>query len=225
MTTNIKMRKSGLAAAAALLALGASPRASEASDHIDGVKTTIDNAADLTDLFVFPSPQDPNKLVMIMNTHTLAFGGSRFSNAVEYKIRIRPIEDARAMQPSADPAKERTVVCSFSGGLPLVDARQRATCAFRLEDGAETVAFDTRSDAYAAGGAGTGSGIRVFAGVRSDPWFLDLAKTLKVNAGLPMVGPGVNGLHGQNVLSIVVEIDKRRLPGALLAVTAQTVRK
>lgn len=225
MTTNIKMRKLGLAAVVALVAMGASPRASDASDHIDGVKTTIDNAADLTDLFVFPSPQDPNKLVMIMNTHTLAFSGSRFSNAVDYKIRIRPIDDARTMRPSVDPAKERTVVCSFSGGLPLVDARQRATCTLKLEDGTETVAFETRSESYAAGGAGAGRGVRIFAGVRSDPWFLDLAKTLKVNAGLPMVGPGVNGLHGQNVLSIVVEIDKRRLPGSLLVVTAQTVRK
>jgi len=225
MTTNIKMRKLGLAAGVALVALGASPRTTEASDHIDGVKTTIDNAADLTDLFVFPSPEDPNKLVMIMNTHTLAFSGSRFSNAVDYKIRIRPIDDARTLRPSADPAKERTVVCSFSGGLPLVDARQRATCTLKLEDGTETVTFDTRSETYAAGGAGAGRGVRIFAGVRSDPWFLDLAKTLKVNAGLPMVGPGVNGLHGQNVLSIVVVVDKRRLPGSLLAVTAQTVRK
>ena len=225
MSTNLQSRKLGLAVAIAALAAVAAPRPSAASDHIDGVKTTIDNAADITDLFVFPSPKDPNKLVMVMNTHTLAFGGSRFSNAVEYKLRIRPIEDARTMKPSADPGKERTVVCSFSGGMPLVTARPRATCALRLQDGTETVSFDTRSDAYAAGGAGEKNGVRVFAGVRSDPWFLDLAKTLKINAGLPTLGPGVNGLYGQNVLSIVVEVDKRRLPGPLLAVTAQTVRK
>ena len=33
----------------------------------------------------------------------------------------------------------------------------------------------------------------------------------------------INGLQGQNVLSIVVEIDKARLGGPMLAVTAQTV--
>jgi hypothetical protein len=48
---------------------------------------------------------------------------------------------------------------------------------------------------------------------------------LKINAGLPFGGPGVNGLYGQNILSIVVEVDKNRLPGPVLAVTAQTVRK
>ena len=37
-------------------------------------------------------------------------------------------------------------------------------------------------------------------------------------------GRGWNGLHGQNVLSIVVELNEQRLSGPLLAVTAQTVR-
>jgi hypothetical protein len=210
---------------ACILALGLATE-SRASDHIDGVKTSIDNSADLTDVFVFTSPDDANKLVLIMNVHTLAFRESRFSNAVDYRFRIRPIEDGNSFAPSKDPAKERTIVCNFSGGLPLVDAKQRATCTLDLLSGKRTVSFDTRSDAYRAGGEGQGGGARIFAGVRSDPWFLDLAKTLKYNAGqrLPN-GSGLNGLWQQNVLSIVVEVDKAELPGPLLAVSAQTVRK
>ena len=67
---------------------------------------------------------------------------------------------------------------------------------------------------------------RVFAGVRSDPWFLDLGKTVAFDKGqhIQKAG-GSNGLHGQNILSIVVEIDKSKLNGPLLAITAQTVRK
>lgn len=199
---------------------------SEGSDHIDGVKTALDNAADITDVYSFTSPSDPNKLVLVMNVHGVAFSRSRFSNAVDYKLRIRPIEDAEKLTPSADPRKEQTFVCNFSGGVLIVNAKQRATCTYDYGSGSETVTFDTRGDEYKAGGSGKGQSTRVFAGVRSDTWFLDLAKTVKWNKSLPVLAtPGVNGLWGQNVLSIVVEIDKSKLPGTLLAITGQTVRK
>lgn len=199
---------------------------SEASDHIDGLKTALDNAADITDVYTFTSPSDANKLVLVMNVHGIAFSRSRFSNAVDYKFRIRPIADAQKLTPSTDPSKEQTFTCNFSGGIFVVNARQRATCTYDYGSGQETVRFETRSDGFKAGGSGRSESARVFAGVRSDTWFLDLAKTVKWNKGLPVLGtPGVNGLWGQNVLSIVVEIDKAKLPGTLLAITGQTVRK
>ncbi len=215
--------KKGLPFALPFLAvILAGSHTSRASDHIDGLKTAVDNAADLTDLFTFTSPKDPSKLVLIMNVHGIAHSRSRFSNAVDYKFRIRPIENARTLAPSQDLSKEKSIVCSFSGGIPLVDARQRATCRFENE----SIAFETRSGSFKAGGSGQQNGIKVFAGVRSDPWFLDLKRTLKFNYSQPVEQtPGINGLHGQNVLSIVVEIDKARLGGPMLAVTAQTVRK
>jgi hypothetical protein len=221
-------KKRGLALGLAVsAALALEPRASHASDHIDGVKTALDNSADLTDLYTFTSPTDPDKLVLVMNVHGLAFSGSRFSNAVDYKFRIRPIDDARTLTPSRDPAREQRIVCQFRGSLFRIDGKQRATCAFELLGGlTESISFDTRSSSYRAGGEATRGDLRVFAGVRSDTWFLDLAKTLKYNAGVRVSNtPGINGLYGQNVLSIVVELDKRRLGGPLLAITAQTVRK
>ncbi len=200
--------------------------ASRASDHVDGIKTALDNSADITDVFTFTSPKDPNKLVLIMNVNGFARSGSRFSNAVDYKFRIRPIADARTLAPSADPAQERSIVCSFANRTFALNGNQRATCAFNLGGAAETLTFETRGGNYRAGGSAQRGGLRVFAGARSDPWFLDLAKILKFSAGLPVLPvSGVNGLHGTNVLSIVVEVDKARLPGPLLAVTAQTVRK
>jgi hypothetical protein len=220
------LRAMAAMAAMALVALGA-PTPSHASDHIDGLKTAVDNAADLTDLFTFTSP-DHEKLVLIMNVHGFAFGHSRFSNAVDYKFRIRPIDDAKTLKPSTDPRREQSFVCSFSGGLPFVAAKQHATCTFNVGTTViQSISFDTRGDEYRGGGSADEGGIRVFAGVRSDPWFLDLAKTLKFNNSLPVSQtiPGINGLHGQNVLSIVVEIDKRRFATSLLAITAQTVRK
>ena len=221
-----KLLACALTAAAATAVGSTSSKKSDASDHVDGVKTAIDIAADLTDVFAFTSPRDPNKVVLVMDAHGLAFSNSRFSNAVDYQFRIRPIADARSLVPSSDASKEARVVCNFSGGIPLIDGEQRGTCAFHLVGGDETVTFSTRTGSYYAGGDGEKNGIKVFAGVRSDPWFLDLGKTIKLNDGKAIdPGGGADGLWGQNILSIVVEIDKSRLPGPLMAVTAQTVRK
>jgi hypothetical protein len=197
----------------------------QASDHIDGLKTAVDVAADLTDVFTFVSPADPSKLVLIMNVHTLANSRSRFADAVDYKFRIRPIHDAGTLVPSADPKEEQSIVCTFSGGTLLLDPLQQATCVFNLGTSTETLTFDTRGGTYRAGGSAQQNGISVFAGVRSDPWFLDLPQTALFNKGQLPPGGELNGLWGQNVLSIAVEIDKQRLAGPLLAVTAQTVRK
>ncbi len=200
---------------------------SQASDHVDGLKTALDNAADLTDLYTFVSPKDPTKLVMVLNVHGIASSMSRFSNAVDYKFRIRPIDDATKLVPAADARREQSMVCSFSGGIPFIDANQHATCTFNFGATKQVVRFDTRSDRYSAGGDGAAGGVRVFAGVRSDTWFLDGGKTVKyVYSNEPVSqAAGSNLLEGQNVLSIVVEVDKQKLAGPLLAITAQTVRK
>lgn len=218
--------KKGLPFAGAFLAVVlAGPTMSNASDHVDGIKTGIDLAADITDLYSFASPRDPNKVVFVMNTHGLAWSGSRFSNAVDYKIRIRPV-DPVTQKPRAD--GEQSMVCTFTGGTFLINGNQRATCKLSFGNGSEeTVVFDTRGgQGLQAGGIGQKNDIKIFAGVRSDTWFLDLGKTIKLNKGEAISnGPGSNGLQGHNVLSIVVEMDKRRLAAPMVAVTAQTVRK
>jgi hypothetical protein len=219
------MKKALLVAAAALVASFAGEAPTQASDHADGLKTAIDNAADLSDLYTFTSPENPDKVIFVMNVHPFASSRSRFSNAVDYVFRIRPIADATVLQPS-DASKEQTISCSFSGGVFLVDAKQHATCVFHLGGAPDTVEFDTRTSDFTAGGSGAKNGLRVFAGARSDTWFVDLSKIIKFNNGVTIAkAAGKNGLQGQNVLSIVVEVDKSRLAGPLLAVAAQTVRK
>lgn len=214
--------KKGLPIAAAFLAVVlAGPMKGRASDHADGPKTALDMSADLTDLYTFTSPKDPNKLVLVMNAHMLAISHTQFSDAVDYKFRIREA-DAQSLKPGS---KEQDITCTFEGGN-LFDATQHATCTFDLEGGREVVKFDTRGDDYKAGGVGQKDDIKVFAGVRSDTWFLDLGRTVSFSDGKDIRSKeGSNGLQNKNVLSIVVELDKRRVGGPLLAVTAQTVRK
>jgi hypothetical protein len=220
--------KRGLPFAAAFVAvLLAGPSTSRASDHVDGVKTALDRGGDITDLYAFTSPKDANKMVLVMNTRSLATSMSRFSDAVEYKFRIRPIGDAAKLTPSTDASKEQVITCTFEGGLPFVAAKQRAKCKLALARGTETIEFETRgAEGVRAGGTAQKGDIRVFAGARSDTWFLDLGKTIKVNKGERVANSsGKNGLEGTNVLSIVVEFDKSRLGTSLIAVTGQTVRK
>jgi hypothetical protein len=220
--------KRGLPFAGAFLAVVlAGPTTSRASDHVDGVKTALDRGGDITDVYAFPSPQDANKLVLVMNTRSLATSMSRFSNAVDYKFRIRPIGDATTLAPSTVARQEQTITCTFDGGLPFLDAKQNGECKFNLAGGSETVSFQTRgAPGMRAGGIGQKGDLKVFAGARSDTWFLDLGKTIKVNKGERVANSsGSNGLQGTNVLSIVVEMDKSRLGVSLIAVTAQTVRK
>jgi len=220
--------KRGLPFAGAFLAVVlAGPTTSRASDHVDGTKTALDRGADITDLYSFTSPQDPNKLVLVMNTHMIATSRALFSNAVDYKFRIRPIADAATLKPSIDPQKEQVITCNFEGGISWLVPTQRAKCRFNLATGSESVEFETRGgrDMY-AGGMGQKGDIKAFAGVRSDTWFLDLGKTVKVNKGERVANSsGLNGLWGSNVLTIVVEFDKSRIGTNLIAVTGQTVRK
>lgn len=215
--------KKGLPIAAAFLAvILAGPMQGRASDHADGPKTLLDLSADLTDLYTFTSPKDPSKLVLILNVHSLATSHTTFSDAVDYKFRIRQV-DGKTLKPGA---KEQDITCTFEGGN-LFDSTQDATCVLHLDGGTETVKFQTRGDeAYRAGGGGQKDDIKVFAGVRSDTWFLDLGRTVSFSKGENIHSKeGTNGLEGKNVLSIAVELDKRRVGGPLLAVTAQTVRK
>lgn len=214
----------GLPIVAAIVAFAEVP--SRASDHSDGVKTALDLAADITDLFTFTSPKDPNKVVMIMNVNGFAGKRSLFSDVVDYKFRIRQIPDAKTLVPNADPAKEQNIVCSFTGGISFIDAKQHATCKLNVGGGTQTIELDTRGGNYKAGNSVTQGGVRVFAGVRSDPWFADISKIGAFDKGqaIDRTSPK-NALDGKNVLSIAIEIDKSRLGGPLLAINAQTVRR
>src|SRR6185503_14014645 len=76
---------------------------------------------------------------------------------------------------------------------------------------------------------GRASGLRAFAGLRSDPFFLDFAALQKTLATgrLAFDDPGTLAAAGADVLGIVVEIDRDVLAeagfGGLVAAVAETV--
>ena len=64
------------------------------SDHFSGPRALADPAADITDVYAFPAPDNSDHLVVIMDVFGKAGPSAVFSDAVIYRFRIRPVEIA-----------------------------------------------------------------------------------------------------------------------------------
>src|SRR5258708_26434917 len=138
------------------------------SDHISGPRAIADPVIDITDVYAFPCPESPQRLVLIMNVFPYAGPSACFSDAVIYRLRVCSVSivpDRRAFAVGAD---EFTFDCTFdvpgspdSGGQPV----QQGRCT--MPNG-KTVRFRVNDE-----NGGGGAGLHVFAGQRSDPFFLD----------------------------------------------------
>jgi Domain of unknown function (DUF4331) len=179
---------------------------------------------DITDLYAFPSPEQPGNLVLVMNVFPMATPSTLFSDAVDYRFRLRPLRVASTGRRAAFAVGEPERVFSFTFGVPRPlegGARlvQSGTCRAPAGD----IAFSVGDEAGAQS-----KGVRVFAGCRMDTFFVDqqFSGGLRLNRRIPEQAAGKNFLDGQNVLSIVVETDSAALFGAgagpLVAVVAET---
>ncbi|MGF9660809.1 DUF4331 family protein [Arthrobacter crystallopoietes] len=198
------------------------------SDHISGPRALANPIADITDFYVFPSPDRPGHLVLVMNTLPFAKVSNAFSDGLIYRFRLRPLtaNPSGAQVPfSAGPeegAEEFVFDCVFSppNSAEAEPFEQEGTCT--MPSGG-TVSFRVNDD-----GGGSGEGVRVFAGARWDPFILDAPAALKTVATgrLAFTDPGAIYLDGKNVLGLVVEIDCSLLGGAtLVGVVAETLTR
>jgi hypothetical protein len=187
------------------------------SDHIDGPRVIGDPPADLTDLFAFTSPEDPRRTVIAACVFPSAGESAVFSNVIEYAMAVRRVAvcgvgNAAKFQPAKDELR-------FSFRFDVLDRDaagnviQRGTCT--LPDGRKLPV--TMNDEK---GTSTPEGdVRVFAGLRSDPFFLAV-----ISANLKKVP---NLLQHDNVLCMVVEFDTRRVldpaTSSLFGAIAETI--
>jgi Domain of unknown function (DUF4331) len=195
------------------------------SDHFSGPRALAGPAGDICDLYAFPSPDRHGRLVLVMDLLPRADAAACFSDAIVCRFRIRPVTVAPG-GPSARfavGAQEYVFDCTFDvprrdrAGVPA----QRGRC---IPPTGEPVDFAVHDERGASA-----DGMRVFAGLRSDPFFLDLPALLEtVRTGRPaFTRAGTNSLAGFNVLSVVVEADCAPLlssaGGSLFAVVGETV--
>jgi hypothetical protein len=189
------------------------------SDHIDGPRSIGDPVADITDLFAFTSPENPARTVVALDVFPGAGAEAIFSNALEHSIAIRRVTVAGTGDAAKFQAADRDLVrfsCRFgvlerggAGGKPV----QRGTCI--LPDG-RTLSVVVNDEKGAATPEGD---FRVFAGLRSDPFYL--AWNVAVMRKIP------NIIQHDNVLSIVIDFDTRRVldpdKGSLFGAIGETV--
>jgi Domain of unknown function (DUF4331) len=195
------------------------------SDHNSGPRALADPVVDITDVYVFPSPERPGVLVLVLDVVPNAAPAALFSDAVDYRFRLRPVTIPGGA-PAAFAVSNREYVfsCRFAapverpGDLPLA---QEGTCAASTGQAASFRVNDEQG--------GEADGLRVFAGRRLDPFFFDGVRAVQtiLTRQLAFVSPGDSRQHRQNVLSIVVEVDVATVLGAetgpLFAVVGETV--
>ena len=75
------------------------------SDHISGPRALADPIADITDVYAFPSPERPDKLVLVLNTLPFAKPSDAFSDGLVYRLRLRPSHRRRAERAGAVPRR------------------------------------------------------------------------------------------------------------------------
>jgi Domain of unknown function (DUF4331) len=162
-----------------------------------------DPRLDLTDLFVFTAPDDPDRTVLIMDSNPF-MKGTEFNPDAVYRFNIDNDGDALA-----------DVAFSFTFSEPN-DGRQTATAYCATGDDARTreprgevlieatpVGFDAMAMPVDAGRC------RLFIGERSDPFFADAEGVLHwLAAGEPGVfdWTGTDTFGEANVLSIALEV-------------------
>jgi hypothetical protein len=127
-----------------------------------------DARLDLTDVFAFVSPADPDRCVLIMDANTFATGTEFHPDAV-YQLHVDTDSDSEpdvtsSTMFSSAQAGEQTATVYLATGA---QAREMAAGGDVIIDAAP-VSFGAQPQVVAAGR------FRFFAGPRSDPFFADL---------------------------------------------------
>jgi hypothetical protein len=180
------------------------------SDHFD----TEDSRTDITDLYVFPSPQGGDRSVLILD--------------------INP--DASALEVSFDPAASYELKIDTDGDLEaevafhiLFDSSAhgeatatvyRASGAAARETGAigEAVIADAPVSTEGSAGFAASNGYRFFAGLRSDPHFKDV-KGFQNNFQFT----GDDPVSRRNVFGIVLEVPNAAIGPSPIRLWARTM--
>ncbi len=191
-----------------------------ASDHIDGPVTTSHRVADLTDLYAFPTPDRPGFLTIILDAYPLVPRDGHFTDKVNYTILVR----RAAIQESEGGAffetgDEVAIDCTFE--TPDVTAEHVVMCrssnGLRAQSRHETVGDEEH-----------GGGFRLYAGMRADPFFFNADFFSHAIEGKLDPPDDNNVMRGANILTLVLEVDMRRLyedPPAMIAVAAETTTR
>lgn len=216
-----------LLAAGLVVALGAgvvATRHAWASDHQDSPDVELNPSMDMTDFYAFPSSA-PGRIALVLNSWAFLTPAETPSTSFDpnllYQFKIDNTGDAKedlVMQVVFTGTGASQTVSLYGPIAPPVVGAMRNTLTTTkpvLTGQVNTV-------------LGSNTGIQLYAGARSDPFFIDLEQFFRVLpdrkpvtgplAQLPSTpsassfrNPGVDYVQGNNVLSIVVELPSSML--------------
>jgi hypothetical protein len=166
-----------------------SPRLARSADHLDAPAAKADPAADINDLYTW---NDGDNVVLAMTVFPAAPATAKFSDATQYVFHTSSAATFGAA------ATDLNIICTF-------DAAQKIQCWAGADE------YVTGDASQAAGATSASGKLKVFAGLRSDPFFFNLegfrnavttvkgaAGSLNFDAGCPLVDPGTStALVGQ----------------------------
>lgn len=226
-----------------------------AADHKDGPAVTADPATDITDVYAWMQA-DTARVYLVMNVFPAATPAARFSNSALYVFRVTSHVGA-----ADSTGLETNIICQFDSS-----AQQLTECWAGRDEYVKGNAGVQSTDSMGKpvwNGISSRSGkLRVFAGLRNDPFFFNLAgfgdvsgrirtafggwtkdgadcptipaatRTTYITAltqnGMTTPGAGTDSFAGQNVLSIVVSVDRNVVASSqrpLIRVWGSTNRK
>ena len=212
----------GVAVLSATLAIA---RSSQASDHQDTPEVELSPRMDINDVYAFPG-SSADRIVLVMTTSSpitpAQSAAAAFDPNLLYQLKI---------DNTGDGVEDKVIQVSFSGtGTnqqvtvrgPVAPAQVGTMNTLVTSGSAVTGATNTN--------LGSASGVQVFAGIRDDPFFLDLEQFFRIVPDRkPVSGPlsqlpdqptassfrpagqAVDYLRGINTLAIVME-----MPSAML---------
>lgn len=157
-----------------------------AADHLDSPIVQGDPAADINDLYAFMNPNDPGELILVATVLPIATAESRFSDAVEYRFNVRNFTTGAdtLIGCRATGKKAKGLRCSMAGTDTVAGKLNRVN----VNDSGD---------------------LRLFAGLRDDPFYFDLLAYLDTVANVEprFTDPGSDFFDGLGTLAIILGID------------------
>lgn len=211
------MRKMRYLQGACALAITVGAAWAIAADHRDEVAVKADPAADINDVYAWSSSAD--KLTIAMTVSPFATTTSKFSDAIYYAFHLES-SPAYGM-----PGEKTDIICSF-------DAAQAIDCVLGAP-GDKVLEF-VKGDASAPAGITADSmKMKVFAGLRADPFYFNLegfndarATVMGAAAGLMFDGSGCPNVNAATSAVLVGQLQGTKvgtMPAANTFATANTL--
>jgi hypothetical protein len=198
--------------------LGVAFRNSFASDHQDTPEVELHPRLDINDVYAFPG-SNPNRIALVLTTSSpltpAASVGAAFDPDILYQIKI---------DNTGDSVEDVVLQFTFDGEGVAQRVTLRGPVAPQGVGRLNTVISSGPSVSGPINSVlGPADGVRLFAGLRDDPFYIDLEQFFKiipdrapVQGPLSKIGPkpeasafrnpGVDFLRGINALGIVVEL-------------------